>query len=140
MIKVSIEKIRFHDLRHTYASLLIEQGENIKYIQSQLGHSNPTVTLDVYAHLMKPYNQESARKPENTVFGTTGGKMAAEIKKWIAAGCHNPLILLVRLAGFEPATYGLEVRCSIQLSYRRTKKTKALHNTCFVGCPILMLS
>ena len=32
------------------------------------------------------------------------------------------MILLVRLAGFEPATYGLEVRCSIRLSYRRTFK------------------
>ncbi|MCL5123044.1 MAG: site-specific integrase, partial [Deltaproteobacteria bacterium] len=52
--------IRFHDLRHTYASLLIEQGENIKYIQTQLGHSSPTVTLNVYAHLMKPINQEAA--------------------------------------------------------------------------------
>ena len=60
-------KIRFHDLRHTYASLLIEQGENIKYIQSQLGHSNPTVTLNVYAHLMKPVNRESACKLEDTV-------------------------------------------------------------------------
>ena len=61
--------IRFHDLRHTYASLLIEQGENIKYIQSQLGHSSPTVTLDIYAHLMKPVNQEAACRLENTIWG-----------------------------------------------------------------------
>ena len=35
----------------------------------------------------------------------------------------TPSIYLVRLAGFEPATYGLEVRCSIQLSYRRMRET-----------------
>jgi len=63
-----IEKIRFHDLRHTYASLLIEQGENIKYIQSQLGHSSPTVTLNVYAHLMNSVNQASAKRLENAIF------------------------------------------------------------------------
>jgi len=60
---------------------LIEQGENIKYIQSQLGHSSPTVTLDVYAHLMKPVNRESACKLENTIFETNGSKMVAETKK-----------------------------------------------------------
>ncbi|MGB2928608.1 MAG: site-specific integrase, partial [Desulfobacterales bacterium] len=37
---------------------MIEHGETIKYIQSQLGHSSPTVTLNVYTHLMKPTNQE----------------------------------------------------------------------------------
>jgi integrase len=63
-----IDKIRFHDLRHTYASLLIEQGENIKYIQSQLGHSNPMVTLNVYAHLLNDVNQEAACRLENTIF------------------------------------------------------------------------
>jgi hypothetical protein len=76
-----LPEIRFHDLRHTYASLLIEQGENIKYIQSQLGHSNPTVTLTVYAHLMKPVNQEAACRLEDTIFGATGSKMVAETKK-----------------------------------------------------------
>ena len=51
-------------------TLLIEQGENLKYIQSQLGHSSPTVTLNVYAHLMKPTNQEAARRLEEKIFGT----------------------------------------------------------------------
>jgi integrase len=69
--KAGLPIIRFHDLRHTYASLLIEQGENIKYIQSQLGHSSPVVTLNVYAHLMKPTNQASAIKLENTIFQPT---------------------------------------------------------------------
>ena len=66
--KAKLGKFRFHDLRHTYASLMIEQSENIKYIQSQLGHSNPTVTLNVYAHLMKPVNQEAAIRLENALF------------------------------------------------------------------------
>jgi integrase len=63
-----LPRIRFLDLRHTYASLLIEQGENIKYIQTQLGHSSPSVTLDVYAHLLKPSNQQAARRLEETIF------------------------------------------------------------------------
>jgi len=66
--KAGIDRIRFHDLRHTYASLLIEQGENVKYIQSQLGHSSPTVTLNVYAHLMKSENQEAAVRLEKAIF------------------------------------------------------------------------
>lgn len=70
--------------------LLIEQGENIKYIQAQLGHASPMVTLTVYAHLMKPVNQESACKLENTIFSTTGGKMVAEIKKGFTAKAINP--------------------------------------------------
>jgi integrase len=63
-----LPRVRFHDLRHTYASLLIHQGENIKYIQTQLGHSSPTVTLNIYTHLMKPTNQEAACRLEDTVF------------------------------------------------------------------------
>lgn len=70
--------MRFHDLRHTYASLLIEQGENIKYIQAQLGHSSPTVTLDVYAHLMASVNHASAIRLEKGIFQANGGKMVAE--------------------------------------------------------------
>ena len=75
--KAKLPTMQWHDLRHTFASLLIHQGENIKYIQSQLGHSSPTVTLNVYAHLMNPVNQESACRLENTIFSVTGSKMVA---------------------------------------------------------------
>jgi integrase len=88
--KAKIGKLRFHDLRHTYASLLIEQGENIKYIQNQLGHASPVVTLTVYAHLMKSVNQESALKLEKAIFEEDGSKMVAEKKKGSAAVAVNP--------------------------------------------------
>jgi len=76
-----LPEIRFHDLRHTYASLLIEQGENIKYISSQLGHASTTITLDVYSHLMKSENQAAACRLENTIFEGTGHKMVTNEKK-----------------------------------------------------------
>ena len=79
--KAGVPRVRFHDLRHTYASLLIDQGENIKYIQSQLGHSSPTVTLDVYAHLIKPSNQEAALKLDKTIFSSSGSRMVANKEK-----------------------------------------------------------
>ena len=67
--KAGIPHIKFHALRHTYASLLIEQKENIKYIQNQLGHSSPNVTLSVYAHLMKDENQDAVCRLEDNIFG-----------------------------------------------------------------------
>ena len=76
-----IPQIRFHDLRHTYASLLLAQGENIKYVQTQLGHSSPTVTLNVYAHLMKRENQEAACRLENTIFQATGHNLVTKDEK-----------------------------------------------------------
>jgi len=76
-----ISQIRFHDLRHTYCSLLLSQGENVKYIQTQMGHSSPTVTLNVYAHLMKGENQEAACRLENTIFEGTGHNLVTNEKK-----------------------------------------------------------
>lgn len=72
-----IDRIRFHDMRHTYASLLIAQAENIKYIQKQMGHSKPSVTMDIYAHLMDEENLKAAKKLDDTVF-QTGSKMVAD--------------------------------------------------------------
>lgn len=52
LLDADLPRIRFHDLRHSYASQLIQAGAHIKYIQGQLGHSSIKVTLDVYSHLL----------------------------------------------------------------------------------------
>ena len=49
--KAGLRKIRVHDLRHTFASLLIEAGESLTYIRDQLGHHSISFTVDVYGHL-----------------------------------------------------------------------------------------
>ena len=48
-----IRQVRFHDLRHTFASALAQQGAPPKYVQSQLGHSSLQVTMDVYSPLFE---------------------------------------------------------------------------------------
>lgn len=55
-----LSHIRFHDLRHTSATLLIHAGEHPKVIQSRLGHANISTTLNVYGHLLKETDQRAS--------------------------------------------------------------------------------
>ena len=57
--KTAIRGIRFHDLRHTHATMLMKQGINPKVVQERLGHSSISITLDVYSHVI-PGMQELA--------------------------------------------------------------------------------
>ncbi|MEN6371432.1 MAG: site-specific integrase [Armatimonadota bacterium] len=50
--RMKITQVRFHDLRHTYVSLLIAQGEHMKVISELLGHSSISITMDRYGHLL----------------------------------------------------------------------------------------
>lgn len=55
-----LPRIRFHDLRHTSASLLIEAGEHLKAIQHRLGHANMETTMNTYGHLLPSADQRAA--------------------------------------------------------------------------------
>jgi integrase len=59
-----LRHVRIHSLRHTYASMLIAQGENVKYISSQLGHASVKITLDRYGHLFPDEKRSSAARLE----------------------------------------------------------------------------
>jgi integrase len=47
-----LRRVRFHDLRHTFASLLLRQGEFMTYVKDQLGHESIKMTVDIYGHLV----------------------------------------------------------------------------------------
>jgi integrase len=69
-----LRRIRFHDMRHTCASLLIAQEESPKYIQRQMRHASITTTLNVYGHLIPETREEAGRKLDQTVFGAVAGE------------------------------------------------------------------
>ncbi len=56
LAKAGIRKIRLHDLRHTFGSLLLQNGASIVYVKEQMGHSSIQVTVDIYGHLIPGAN------------------------------------------------------------------------------------
>ncbi len=65
--KDTLRKIRFHDLRHSCASLLLAKGIPMKEIQDWLGHSTYSTTANIYAHLEKDTKNKSANVLSNTL-------------------------------------------------------------------------
>ena len=62
--------IRFHDLRHTYAVNSIRAGDDIKTIQTNLGHASAAFTLDIYGHVTEAMKQDSATRMEALIKST----------------------------------------------------------------------
>jgi len=60
--EANLPNIRFHDLRHTAASLMLKQGVSVKVVQERLGHSGAGLTLNVYSHVIPGMQKEAAQK------------------------------------------------------------------------------
>ncbi|TXC91869.1 tyrosine-type recombinase/integrase [Metabacillus litoralis] len=55
-----LKRIRFHNLRHTHATIMLEIGESPKVVSKRLGHANVSITLDKYSHVTSNLQTESA--------------------------------------------------------------------------------
>ena len=65
LTRASLPRIRFHDLRHTAATLLLSQGTHAKVVQERLGRSTIAETLEVYSHVLPSMQLDAAAKLED---------------------------------------------------------------------------
>jgi integrase len=65
LVKAELPEIRFHDLRHTAATLLLTAGVHPKIVQEMLGHSQINLTLDTYSHVLPSMQQEASQKMDS---------------------------------------------------------------------------
>jgi integrase len=62
LVEAKLRRVRFHDLRHSFASLLLSQGESPAYVKDQMGHSSIQITVDIYGHLIPGGNRQAVDK------------------------------------------------------------------------------
>ena len=99
--KAGLRQIRFHDLRHTFASWLLGNGESPVYVKEQLGHSSIQITVDTYGHLIPGANRQAVNRLAAML---ENAPPARQEQKRGQAESPNPLKSLVGHAGIEPAT------------------------------------
>jgi integrase len=63
----NVPDIRFHDIRHTFASLLLQQGEPMHYVKEQMGHASIKTTVDVYGHITPGVNRKAVNKLDDPI-------------------------------------------------------------------------
>ncbi|WP_363316480.1 site-specific integrase [Thermus sp.] len=63
--RLGLEKVRVHDLRHTFGSLLLARGAPLELVSERMGHANPNITLGVYRHLLERERREWVLDPED---------------------------------------------------------------------------
>lgn len=72
--KIDVPKIRFHDLRHTHASLLLSLKQHPKVVQERLGHSSIEMTMDIYSHMMPNMQKEAVKELDKLFAKNTENK------------------------------------------------------------------
>jgi integrase len=77
--RAGLPHIRFHDLRHTHATLLLLQNVHPKIVQERLGHAQISLTLETYSHVVPGMGREAALKLDGVLRAGAGGDPAASL-------------------------------------------------------------
>ena len=72
--QAGLPSIRFHDLRHTHASLMLKQGVHPKVVSERLGHASVTITLDTYSHVLPGLQEAAALSFEEGLQAVVGNR------------------------------------------------------------------
>jgi integrase len=64
-----VPRVRFHDLRHTAATLMLSGGIHPKVVSEQLGHASIVITLDTYSHVIPTMQREAAKVMDDLLHG-----------------------------------------------------------------------
>ena len=70
MKNAGLPLIRFHDLRHTFATMAIENGMDIKTLSAMIGHISAETTLNIYSHITDTMQQQAAVRIDREIGGT----------------------------------------------------------------------
>ena len=63
-------KVRFHDLRHTFSTMALENGMDVKTLSATIGHVSSTTTIDIYSHITDTMQQQAAARIDRQIGGT----------------------------------------------------------------------
>ena len=105
--KAGLRHFRFHDLRHSFGSLLIQDGASLAYVKEQMGHSSIQITVDVYGHLIPgadiawvdrldstSSSQQTATKPQQPPKDSRQENPQLTEKNWLPPRDSNPDMLI----------------------------------------------
>ena len=67
--RAALPPIRFHDLRHSHATMLLAAGENPRVVQERLGHAQISLTLQTYSHVLPDLQRQAAEKIDRMLGG-----------------------------------------------------------------------
>lgn len=76
MVQAGLREIWLHDIRHTFASLLLSDGASPVYVKEQLGHSSIQMTVDIYDHSIPSSNREMVNRLDSQLTATCPKKSA----------------------------------------------------------------